>query len=319
MAKDMSDFFVLTVTLNPALDKVFDVEDFSLRSEHRVKRIFLSPGGKGINVSRALKNLGVRALATGFVGGIAGQELQKGLSREGIPFDFVSVAGNTRTNYTILDQNGCTTRLLEPGPVISKKEAHLLYRKLVSLLPRCRCVVFCGQQAPGLDEDFIARLIQTAQKSNKKVFVDTSGPPLRAAFRVKPYFIKPNLAEAESILKRRLTSFREFKKALKYFRGHGVRRAVISMGERGAVASDGKEFWRATAPVPAGKKISHAVGCGDALLAGFIFAEIRKKYFSESLRFAVACGAANLSAVCPGDIQKVQVRKLLRKVHLKKF
>ncbi len=307
--------YVLTVTLNPAIDKTIQVKNFSVGRDFRAEDITLSAGGKGLNVSRALRDLKAPSLATGLLGGASGDFIRRELKKEGIPNDFSWVAGETRTNLTVIDhRRNKITRVLEKGPYVTRLEFSGFKRKFASLLKNSRYVIFSGSIPRGLPESLFAQLINTAKKKNIRALVDTSGEPLKAALRARPFLIKPNLEEAETVLGRKLNSLLRIKEALKYFLKSGVKIIVISMGKDGAVASNEKETWQAVAPK---LKCKNNVGCGDALLAGFVYAHEHNNNFRDSFQFAVACGAANVLSLKPGAIQEKAVQKLFPKISVR--
>lgn len=307
---------VLTVTLNPAVDKIIKVKNFSLGQEdQRINNVVLSAGGKGINVARALKHLGLKSVSTGFLAGSTGHFIKEELKKENLCGDFLNVAGETRTNLTIIDSSKKkTTRILEGGPRISSKDLTRFKKKYIQLLSGCRWVVFSGSIAPGLPNNIFSQLIAIAKYKGIKTALDTSGEPLKSGLRATPFFIKPNLEEAESVVGYRLNSPARIKKAVLYFHELGIRLVVISLGEKGAVVSDGKEILQASPPQ---LQYKSNVGCGDAFVAGFIDAYERTNDFREALRFAAACGAANTQTLQPGAIQKKTVQHLNHRVVVK--
>src|SRR3989338_8137774 len=154
---------VLTVTLNPALDKIIQVKKFSLNKDFRAEKIVLSAGGKGINVARTLKQLGVRNISTGFLAGSTGHYIKEELKKEKLRHDFLEVFGETRTNLTVIDSAKKITRVLESGPKISSKDLVRLKKKYIQLLSGCRWVIFSGSIAPGLPKNIFSTLITIAK------------------------------------------------------------------------------------------------------------------------------------------------------------
>ena len=306
---------LLTVTFNPAVDKMIVINDFRLGEDFRADNIVLSAGGKGLNISRLLKNLGKKSTATGLLAGTTGAYIKKELQKEGIAHNFLKVGGETRTNLTVIDRKQRKiTRILEQGPGVSRKDVARFKRKFASLLKRCDYVIFSGSLAPGLPDTIYADLISVTQEKNVKTVLDTSGRPLLLGLRAKPFLIKPNIKEAEFVLGYRLNSMTRIKGAVRYFLRHGIKTVLISMGAVGTVASQGEEILFAMPPV---LKCLNNVGCGDALVAGFIFASLRKFSFKESLRFAVACGAANTQNLIPGFVKPAVIKRLTKKTKIR--
>ncbi len=307
--------YVLTVTVNPAVDKFIEVDRLRFGHDHRVGKVRLTAGGKGINVARALKLLGVPVMATGVWGGPTGRCLKTILSAESLPYDFVEIPQDTRTNVTITDiSRNRVTRIQEPGPVFGPRARKIFQQKLIKHLKRCSYVVFSGSCAPGVPDRYYAGLIRLAGRMKCKAILDTSGNPLREGTRAKPFMIKPNRAEAEAVLGKDLASPSSWKGALRSLLARGARTAVISLDSRGAVASDGKDFFLARAPRV---KVYSAVGSGDTFIAGFVCALIRGCPFAEALRTAVAAGTANARQSSPGCVTAQDMACLARKVVLK--
>ena len=307
---------IVTVTLNPAIDKIIKVKNFKTEQDSRENGISLSAGGKGVNVSRVLKNLNAKTIATGFLGGFLGLYIQKEFNKEEIKHDFLQISGQTRTNLTIIDSHQKITRVLERGPRISRRALIAFKKKFRSLLKSCRYVIFSGSIANGLPEAIYADLITIAKQKNIKTILDTSGKPLQPGLRARPWLVKPNREEAESVVGYKLNSSRRKKRAVKYFHKIGIETVIISFGAKGIVASDGKEILHADTPK---LKCQNNVGCGDALVAGFVFAHQRGYGFKEAVRFSVCCAAANVRNLQPGSIEKGWVKKLTRRVLIKKI
>lgn len=314
---------ILTVTVNPAVDVMVMLPSSGGLRMRRSTNCVLSAGGKGVNVARVLRILRARVLAAGITGGETGEFFQKLLRKENIPAAFLPVKGPTRLNVTIPGPRpGGRSRVIQEGQRLTPKEIQRFEIRYRQWLRRSRLVVLAGRNAVGAPVDWYARLVRLARKEGVPAAVDTSGASLAAALKAKPFLIKPNRAEAEAILHRRLDSPARIKKALKNFHGHGIRVVLLSLGARGAVASDGNNIWYARSPLadlasggPSRARAVNDVGCGDALLAGFLSA-FKRKSLPEALRRGVACGTANAlnSVSVPGSIDPGRVRQLEKKV-----
>ncbi len=277
---------VLTVTLNPALDHFIKVDDFKAGKDNELKEQFYRAGGKGINVSHVLKILKIDNVATGFLGGVTGEYLERSLNNKKIFSDFVHIKGQTRTNLTMIDQKrNLLTRIIDCGPLVSKKEIALIFAKIRILLLNCEYVVFSGRHMRGAPYDIYEKLIFLAKRYHKKTLLDTSGEFLLRGIKARPYLIKPNLPEAEYLFQEKLNTFTKIKKAIKELLARGIPNVIISLDKRGAVATNGKEFWWAHLPE---KRIANSVGCGDAFIAGLLYSLIHGQSFKEALRMAVA-------------------------------
>ncbi len=308
---------VLTVTINPAIDKTVYVDNFSVGKDFREIALYESAGGKGINVARTLRYLGVPCIAAGFLGGYSGEYIKHELDRERIEYEFTPIKNNTRTSLTIMDSKTNTiTRILERGPKISSKEKVQFKKDYLRLLKFCDFVTLSGRIVPGVDDAYYAELVIIAQKNGVRTVFDTSGSALVAGLKKKPFMIKPNLHEAEYALNRRIRSLSAVKKAIKDFQRMGISIVAITMGSKGAVVSDSQDIILAKPPKI---KRKNPVGCGDAFIAGFLYAYSNSIRFSTAVKSAVACGAVNAVSITPGLISKKQLQKSLPKVTLSRL
>ncbi|MCQ9205267.1 MAG: 1-phosphofructokinase family hexose kinase [Omnitrophica bacterium] len=307
--------YILTVTLNPAIDKTVKVPNFKTGKDFREQNLSLSAGGKGINTSQVLKHLGVPTLATGFLGGGGGEYIKNQLNKEKIKYDFCAIGNNTRTSLTILDPRLNTiTRLLERGPKITKKELNAFRRKFSSLLNNCRYVIISGRNAVGVTDSFYGELIAEAKKKNILTVFDTSGKPYELGLIQRPFMVKPNLKEAEQITGLKILTISEVKQAAFYFYKRGIQISAITLGSLGAIVFNGQEMLLA---IPPKLKRKNPVGCGDSFIAGFIAWHWRKRSFRECVKMATICGAANALSLNPGFIKPGTIQKVSRQVKIK--
>lgn len=309
--------YVLTVTLNPAIDKTTAIPNFKAGKDFRSQETYLSAGGKGVNVSRVLKSLKTPTIATGFLGGANGIYIQKQLKKEKIRSNFTTTLGNTRINLTILDpKTTLLTRILEPGPKVSKKEITLFLQIYKKLLTKSQYVILSGKNLPQTNINLYANLIQIAKEKNVFVAFDTSDKELVSGIKQKPWMVKPNLEEAQYLLKKKINSLPEIKNAAYTLYKKGVSITAITLGSKGAVVFDGNEMIFAQPP-----KITriNPVGCGDAFLAGFIHTHRKTHSLLPCTQIAVACGAANALTTTPGLVNPNEVTKLLQQIKIKIF
>lgn len=308
---------ILTVTLNPAIDKFLTINDFTLGRDHRATKVLLSAGGKGVNVSRALTVLNVPTRATGFLGGPAGRVMRERLKQEGITSRFIGIRGDTRSCLTVTDgRTRRVTRILESGPTVSGEDLRKFGVTFARLMAPCDYVVFSGRNVAGTGDHIYARLIAAAKRQHKKTVLDASGKALAYGLRARPYLIKLNLAETREILKKRIHAVRDLRAAVRSLRRLGIPRVIVSLGVKGAVGSDGNEVWWARPP---GMTPVNAVGCGDALLAGFLCYDRQGRPFPEALRFGVAVGAASAVTPVPGDFSPRQAERIFKRIPLKRL
>src|ERR671933_2889501 len=178
---------ILTVTLNAAVDRTLVVPSLTLGHRHRASEGVTLAGGKGINVARALRTLGVPVLATGFAGGRHGDTIRDRLSEAAIPFDLVEIEGHSRNSTAIIDpMTGTQTEINEYGPEVSPAEAREFSRRLEHLMEYATAVVFAGSVPPNLDESFLVDLVRRARERGLYTVVDSPPSGLRVALKAKP-------------------------------------------------------------------------------------------------------------------------------------
>ncbi|MGB9781520.1 MAG: 1-phosphofructokinase [Moorellaceae bacterium] len=300
---------ITTITINAAIDKTYIVENFRLNAVFRVKQVLAQAGGKGLNVARVVKALGEEVVATGFVGGHSGRFIADSLEAEGIPGEFVAIKGESRICLNILDPVGKSqTELLEPGPEVTPEEAEKLKDKIQELARRSRVVVISGSLVPGLPDDYYARLIEVIRREGSKTILDTSGAALEEGLKARPYMVKPNLQEAESLAGRPLKSRDARRGFVKELLASGIEVAVLSLGGEGALIGAGKEFFKV---VPPRVQVANTVGCGDAFVAGFAVALSRGEGVREAARWATAVASASATTLGTAQCDVNQVGSLL--------
>lgn len=307
--------FILTVTLNPAVDKTLNVSDFCIGKDFREEEIHVCAGGKGINVSEVLTHLNIPTLTTGFLGGTSGEFIKQQLDDKKIEHNFVKIKGNTRTSHTIINpRNDKITRVLERGPKINRKELNDFIKKYNLLLKSTSLVVLSGRSIPGAPDDVYANLIKKANKLDIPCILDTSGKAFLEGIKQKPYIIKPNISEAEELLNIKLNTSEKLKQAAICFYNMGIKIVTISLGSSGAIVYDGKTFYKA---IPPKIKRRSPVGCGDAFIAGLSSALYNRESIQDAILMATACGAANALSVNPGFIKPGSIKQNLEKVKIK--
>jgi 1-phosphofructokinase family hexose kinase len=287
---------IVTVTLNPTLDKTLCVPALRHGEVHRARFLRQDIGGKGINVSRALRALGVESIPIGFLGGATGRAMRDGLAAQGYDARFVEVPGETRQNLTLLDEStGVYTKINEPGPTVGSEHLAALYALVGELAAPGDLWALCGSLPPGAPADFYADLVTALQARGAAAILDTSEMALRLGLAARPAGIKPNSEEAAQALGQAVTSDEEHVAA--------VRRLAdllspatppapiicLTRGARGLLLVSGGELVMAEPPPVAARS---PVGAGDATLAGLLWALSDGCDASEMARRAVACGTA---------------------------
>lgn len=304
---------ILTVVLNPAVDKAWVTPGFAPGQINRIAEARTVPGGKGNNVARVARTLGHPVTATGLAAGHNGRWMEEALAALDIAPRFLQVPGETRTCPTIVDPlTGTLTQLIEPGPPVAPGAADAFAAHLRSLLPGADVVVLAGSLPPGLPADYYARLVGVA--AGLPVILDTSGEALRRGAAAGPAVIKPNRDELQDLLGRDAAAAdSDLLSACQAVREQGVGTVLASLGEAGALMVGPGYALRARPPRLAAV---NTVGSGDALVAGLAVALARGLGPADSLRLAVACGAANALSVTMADVDPADVGRILPAVEL---
>jgi 1-phosphofructokinase family hexose kinase len=302
---------IVTVTLNAAIDRTLTVPNFQRGQRHRASAGLTLAGGKGINVARALKVLGVPVVATGLAGGVTGTRIVEELSREAILNDFVRIEGESRTSTAVVDPTGATyTEINEWGPAVRDEELETLTEKLRYLTQGAELVVFAGTLPRNVPGDFYAEAVRELTRRHVHAVLDSEGEPLRLGVEAEPFLVSPNQAEAESLVGQEFHDDEDFLLALDRIAEMGARNVLITT-ESGCVAllREEREARHFRAQAPHVEPMS-TVGSGDALLAGFLAARHAGRSAEESLRAAVAAGAASTLEVGAGRFDPRQAGRL---------
>jgi 1-phosphofructokinase len=281
---------ILTVTLNPMLDKTVEVENLARGRTHRATHVGMVVGGKGVNVARQLHLLGVPTVATGCWGGPVGTMLSGLLSAEGVPHDFVEVASTTREGVTYREPDGTWTAIFEPPHTVAPAEADALVAKCVALLPRTEWLVCCGSSPCSAADDVYARIIGAARRAGKASALDSYGKAFRLGVEALPQMVKVNADEYRQTFGGRLETDEEFGVALRRFEGMGIRYAIITDGPRPTYATDGAEWWKI---LPPAVRPVNSTGSGDSMIAGVLAMLEAGEGFARALVRGTAAGAAN--------------------------
>jgi 1-phosphofructokinase len=280
---------IVTVTLNPSLDRAIDIERLMRGQVIRAAHARLDPGGKGVNVSRALLANGVPSRALLPCGGDEGQQLVRLLRAEGVDLVAVPIVGFTRSNVTLAEPDGTVTKINEPGPTLSADEFDAVTSEALAMAAGADWVVVSGSLPPGLAEEDFGRLCEVLVRAGVRVAVDTSGPGLRAAAKAGVGLLKPNRDEMAEVAGRSLDSVADVVEAAQQLRSWGAGAVLASLGVAGAVLVDGDGVLSGDSPVDRPRS---SVGAGDALLAGFLAGGARGP---DALTHALAWGAAAVS------------------------
>ncbi|MQM27987.1 1-phosphofructokinase family hexose kinase [Glycomyces albidus] len=299
---------IVTVTANPSLDRTIAVDRLRRGEVNRAASDRVDPGGKGVNVSRALIANGHATRAVLTTGGHAGTELVDLLAEAGVPIIDVPVSQGIRSNLTIAEADGTVTKLNESGPALRVEEVEELLDAAVAAPPNydeqaasssidrpTAWIAGCGSLPPGVGADFYAVLVERTRAAGARAAVDTSGPAFAACLQAGPDLVKPNREELAEAAGAPIANLGDAVAAAQALRARGARAVLASLGADGAILVDDTGVHHAVAP-PAGP-VASTVGAGDAALAGFLAAGGTGP---EALAAAVAWGTA--AVALPGSI-----------------
>uniref|UniRef100_UPI00402AC240 1-phosphofructokinase n=1 Tax=[Ruminococcus] torques TaxID=33039 RepID=UPI00402AC240 len=278
-----------TVTFNPSLDYIVSVNDFQLGLTNRTDSELILPGGKGINVSTILMNLGIDSTAFGFAAGFTGEEIIREVEAMGIRSDFIKIdSGISRINLKLKNIDG--TEINGSGPEISEEKIEELLRKL-DILGEGDILVLAGSIPASMPADMYSTIMERLQHKNVTFIVDATKDLLINVLKYKPFLIKPNNHELGELFDVKLTTREEVIPYGKKLQKQGARNVLISMAGEGAVlvAEDGSVY---EAPAPKGTLVN-AVGAGDSMVAGFTAGWIEKKDYRHAFYMGVSAGSAS--------------------------
>ena len=276
---------IYTVTCNPALDLAVRLDGMQIGALNRTAGATLVAGGKGINVSRVLGELGERNKALGFVAGTNGVMLESALQQMGVTTEFIRLPeGQTRINVKLYGEQ--ETELNAPGPAVNHQQTEGLIHGL-SRLDKEDLLCLCGSLPPGMEVDSYARMLAAA---GVRTILDTTGEALLRALGEQPWLIKPNRDELAALVGKDLPTLNDVIEAAEWLQEKGAQNVLVSLGKEGALlcTAEGKRLYQ---PAPDGKVIG-TVGAGDSLVAGFAAGWQRYGDMAQAMRLGIACGSA---------------------------
>ncbi|WP_322903494.1 1-phosphofructokinase [Paenibacillus campi] len=297
---------IYTVTLNPSIDYIVEVDELKLGELNRMKRDLKLPGGKGINVSRILNQLGAHNTAIGFLGGFTGHYIDDKLKQDQIATDFVFIGDDTRINVKL--KHGEETEINGLGPMISTDEADQLVNKL-SVLTQGDVLVLSGSVPPSLGGDFYERLIAVCKQKGAEFVIDTTGKALLQALPHRPLLVKPNHHELSELFATEINSREELIAHGRKLLELGAQHVLISMAGDGALLVTKDEVYHAN--VPKGQ-VKNSVGAGDSMIGGFVGTLVLSNDPLEAFRTGVASGSA--TAFSDDLAERAKIDELLPQV-----
>ena len=299
---------IYTITFNPALDYIVKMDEFNLGNVNRSNNEFVYAGGKGINVSIVLNNLGVKSKALGFIAGFTGEEIERRVREFGCDTEFIKLKeGMSRINVKI--KADVESEINGGGPDISSDALEELYKKLDTLTVG-DILVLAGSIPKTMPTDVYERIMERLQEKNIKFIVDTTGESLLKVLKYNPFLIKPNHHELGELFGVKLNNKEEVIEYAKKLKDMGAQNVIISMAGDGAVLID-SNGGVTTSNVPKGV-VKNSVGAGDSMVAGFIAGYLNSEKIEDGFKLGVATGSA--SAFSEGLATKDYVYELLEQV-----
>jgi 1-phosphofructokinase family hexose kinase len=305
---------IITVTLNPALDKTLEVPNFTQGRRHRSVEQVTMPGGKGVNVARVIKRLGQPVIATGLAGGATGTRIVEALNDEAILNSFVRIREDSRTNTAVLDPTtGSQTEINERGPAVTAAELDMFQEKLLYLAQGASICIFAGSLPHGIEPDTYAELIRAVKRLGVTTIVDTEGEPLRLAVRAEPDVVSPNEVEAEELVGQEFNDVDDRAQAVIQMTRLGATEAIMTVSDGCYAQVSEEEATQYRVSVEEFEATSR-IGSGDAFLAGYVAARYSGRSPVDCLRYGVACGAESIQHFGAGVVDPALVGRLLPEV-----
>lgn len=280
---------IYTVTLNPTLDVTYLLDEIRYGEPLKAERVIKTPGGKGINVSRALRAMGMDSVAMGLVGGHVGDEFLDRLQEEGLILQMVRIKNDTRSNVVVLGRRDRRELMIKAaGPQVEEAETARITRLLFGIATAPEVLVLSGSLPPCIHDDIYRSLIVEGKSRGSMVILDGSGPAFASGVEAAPHLIKPNLAELEELAGEPLSGQSQIIGFCRYLNGKGVKIVVVSMGADGALLVTSDTVLKGTVP----RLQADTVGAGDSMVAGLVagLAESLEleRTFEKGLAFSVA-------------------------------
>jgi 1-phosphofructokinase len=287
---------IVTLTPNPSIDRAVFVDALRPGEVHRATSSRIDPGGKGVNVSRALAAQGADTVAILPIGGPEGRLLDGLLDTAGVAHESVPVSGGVRMNISVLEPDGTTTKLNEPGPPLTDPEVAALLDMTLERSSSAGWVVGCGSMPPGAPADLYAVLVRRVRERGGRVAIDSSGASFSAAVAATPHLIKPNHEELAELVGHPLPSLGDVHAAARDLVAHGIEVVAVSLGGDGALLVTADEVVHARASITTPLS---TVGAGDCMLAGLLHGLSSGLPADAALAAAVTWGAA--AVTLPGS------------------
>lgn len=296
MLMEKGCILIITITLNPAIDKTIKIDKLVSGGMHRINEIEFDIGGKGINVSRCIKALGGESVALGIIGGSTGDYIETELDKDGIGHDFIRVSDESRTNTKVVDNDGRVTELNEAGPIIEDKYQEIILQKIEEYADENSIFVLAGSMPRGIDSKIYGEMIKVIKRSKGRVILDAEGMAFFEGIKEVPDVIKPN--KLEMTLLQKAMGFDEDNEfvtieCVNTLINSGIKVVAVSLGEEGACFynNKGESLYRKALEVEA----KSTVGAGDAMVAAIAFSMENGNEFTQMVDLAMAVSAASVT------------------------
>lgn len=308
---------IVTVTMNPAIDKTVEIGKLVCRGLNRIRKVEYDAGGKGINVSKTIHELGGCSVATGFLGGNNGQVISNVLKEKGIACDFVWVSGETRTNTKVVEDDGSLTELNEPGALITEKDIQELKNKLLGYADQRTMFIFAGSIPAGVSKDIYGEMIRLVKEKGACVLLDADGEAFYKSVEAGPDIIKPNQVELEEYFGlQEGTDTTELIRSAESLEKKGVKNIVVSMGKNGALFL--MEDYKVRCPGLSVKAHS-TVGAGDAMVAALAYAWDHQLGKEETVKLCMGASAGAVTTIGTKPPSREVVDDLMRQVKIERL
>jgi len=301
---------ITTACMNPCFDKTAEADQVNVGDVTRLKNIRVDVGGKGVNVAIVLKRLNEAVRCVGCLGEENADRFLRMITKEDVSFDYLSVPGEVRTNLKLLDSTkNVVSEFNEPGITLTELQLEAFIRLLKEKSEDSQYVVLSGRLPNGCPANTYQRCMQALE--GRKVVLDAAGESLLHGIKERPYLIKPNLPEMQTIMRKELRTLREIRDAAMFLIDYGAQNVVVSMGKTGAVfVNERKTLFAPALRVEA----RSTVGAGDAMVGGILTGLMRGANLTEAFKFGVAAGAASVMTDGTQLVRKTDFDALLPKV-----
>lgn len=307
---------ITIVNLNASVDKRYEISDIVKGKVMRARAVENTAGGKGLHVANVAHILGEDIVATGFVGGTTGDFIENKLKEIGIKSNFVRIGAATRECLAFITDDLVQTEVLEPGPFVTDEEKSKFINLYDNLLNDSDVVVASGSVPKNVETNIYAKLIEKANKADKKFLLDTSGELLKEGIKAKPFLIKPNKDELEMLTGKTIIDEKDILKHVKTLSESGIKCVIVSLGADGSLVCFDGDVFKVTIPRV---NAVNPVGSGDSLVGGFAVGIERNYPIEKIIALGTACGTANAMIKETGWVETKTVKEIMEKVKIEKI